>query len=211
VPPGAYSLVHAEAGSDAVLPVFIGRGESPIAMWDVRDQSHASRHLLRVPCEVNAVVIGGGPGSEAAHWPVTLRPVEVWNGRGCPEGRARRANRYGPSTVFFFDDNSYVEEGGFWVRGKAGSVVAVDPGGQAAVAQLRVRSGGSPVGVRLASASWIIDLSLGEWEERDVDVPTDKATRTAVVTITTDGGFVPATVDPASTDRRFLGCWISVP
>ena len=62
--------------------------------------------------------------------------------------------------------------------------------------------------VTLESGGWRQTLALKPGEERIVDVPAGAAGPGVLLRVATDAGFRPADVDPATTDRRLLGCWI---
>jgi hypothetical protein len=54
-------------------------------------------------------------------------------------------------------------------------------------------------------------MVLSPNEERWVDIPLDRRARAAIVRFRVDGGFRPSERDPASSDRRYLGCWVTFP
>ncbi len=210
VPAGTYRIDVSKAGQiRGPMSVWIGRAGSPIATWN--EPKAAGDWTLSLPCAVNAVVIDGMADYRDALSRLTLRPVGLPAVRDCPPVRASRAVRYASAVVFFFDDKSYAEDAGFWVRGKAVSVVAIDPDLPAAAARLRLRAGASALSVRLDSGAWNATVDLHGWEERDIAIPVDRQGGAAIVRVAPDNGFVPALTDLGSRDRRFLGCWISFP
>jgi hypothetical protein len=212
VPAGEYELDASSLGSaTTILSITIGRGERPVAVWPINPLTRTTTRILRLPCSVNAVVIDASETDREAVARLGLRPVRTWTGRGCPDSRAHRGLRYGAATVHFFDSSAYPEAPGFWVRGRAESTVAVVPDSPAALASLNLRGGAVPVRVRLVSGAWTVEISLEAGQQRDIAVPVDRTTGAALIRIKPDDGFVPAEVDAASRDRRFLGCWVSVP
>ena len=99
-----------------------------------------------------------------------------------------------------------MEPTGTWVRaGAFADFIAVpDPGARV---RLFVRNGGTANRVTIVGASWNEQLTLSAGEERLLDAPSD-AGRFVAVRVTSETGARPADVDPNSTDRRLLGCWI---
>jgi hypothetical protein len=63
--------------------------------------------------------------------------------------------------------------------------------------------------VTLVSGAWRQEMTLGPREERVIDVPADGSQR-AVLHVTSAAGARPVDMEPGSTDRRLLGCWIEV-
>jgi len=212
VPPGLYRLDQTGLQSaTTTLSVRIGRGDAPVETWPINPGTRTAERTLRLPCGVNAVVIDADAAGRTAARSLALQPIQVSSGRGCPEERAHRGERYGSATVLFFDTSAYPEKPGFWVRGMAETTVAVTPDRSGPAVTLGVQGGAAALRVRIASGAWTGGLTLQAGEQQWLDVPVDPDTGAALARISTDNGFVPSGVDPSSRDRRFLGCWVTVP
>jgi hypothetical protein len=137
---------------------------------------------------------------------VEITPVLVSRPGPSP---AQRGLRSGSAELFFLDDQAYVEENGFWVRGRgtARVVVAVEPG-QTDV-QLLVRNGAARNVVTLDAGSYQRQVDLSASEERLVSLPI--AGPGGVLTLRIDAafGFRPSNIS-TSNDRRYLGVWIEL-
>ena len=212
VPPGVYRLVDAGlASSTATLAVRIGRGESPVETWPIGPATRTVERTLRLPCAVNAVIMDAGAAARP--------PCHASRSSPCRSGLAMAARK--PRLIAVFDTAAPRSSSSTAARTprSAGSgcgarprqFVAVMPDGAAAAVTLEVRGGAAGLRVRLDSGSWRSDLALQANELQAVQVPLDRRTGTAFIKIRPDNGFVPSSVDPASKDRRFLGCWITVP
>jgi len=73
---------------------------------------------------------------------------------------------------------------------------------------LRLRAGPAPATVRISVDGYPERVALAAKETRDV--PLRSRHRVATVDLVTEGGFVPADLDPAVRDRRKLGVWAEV-
>ncbi len=111
--------------------------------------------------------------------------------------------------LFFLDLFTYVEPENSWVQGGRASEWLVAPG-DAETVRLTVRNGGVANRIQVTAGSSSETLELEAWEARDVLVPLGDDDRLVPVRLAPDTGFVPAEVDPGSTDRRMLGCTVSV-
>jgi hypothetical protein len=99
-----------------------------------------------------------------------------------------------------------MEPAGTWVRAGAFADFIIVPDPDARV-RLFIRNVGAVNRVRVDGSSWKEQLALSAGEERLLEVPGD-AGRFVSVRVTSETGARPADVDPNSTDRRLLGCWI---
>jgi hypothetical protein len=119
------------------------------------------------------------------------------------------------SVTAFFHDNVAGEPNGFWTRGHLrAQVTYTTSADSAATILVGVRCGPVANHVTLATPGWEERLAIEAGAERTVAIPTivepDLGVRLAALDISVQDGFVPAEVDRASTDRRFLGCWIEM-
>ena len=111
--------------------------------------------------------------------------------------------------LLFMDLNTFVEPDINWVQGARVSELLVSP---ADASRLRVviRNGGAANQIAVTVGDHAEQLDLGAWETREVAVPVPPGGGLIPISIHPEGGFVPADVDPGSTDRRLLGCQVSV-
>jgi len=115
--------------------------------------------------------------------------------------------RYGEALVWFLDNAAFAEPQGWWVQGRASSVVLLDTHGGATV-RLLIRNGGMANRVGLRVGAWTVSLNLAAGEERPIDIPV--AAGSARLAVTSEAGFRPSDVDSASRDARVLGVWVEL-
>jgi hypothetical protein len=210
LPAGRYAV---RARADHTLPapvrgtlaLQVGRIGPPLVEWRAELAAGMTwRHEIALPIDANFVGLrGSGPIIDAVTelWfePLALRDAHA---RG-PRLQVLAARRYGSLTAYFHDDNAWAEPAGFWTRGGSTTRVTVvaDAGeGEAvfrmhcgpAANQVTLRRGRQEEGFDIAPGA-VRHVALGGGEP----VP---------VTVSTTSGFVPADVEPDSTDLRTLGC-----
>ena len=117
--------------------------------------------------------------------------------------------------LYEMDENAFLPEQTkrFWVAGAARAEMILRTDRAIEKATLQLHSGvANHVTVSLGRAHAAIDLQPGGDGtivlEPGVGVEYAGGSRAYVFTVTTTNGFVPAEVDPKSTDRRFLGVFI---
>jgi hypothetical protein len=209
LPAGVYELRGRTIGAaTGRVRVKTDRVSGPIADWDVASLEANWVRQVSIPVAVSGLQIEVDPSARKAVRDVSIRAVSLQPANETPEGReARRAARYGPSTVFLLAGDAWVEPGGTWIAGRSNAEFAIATDPQAPL-QLLVRNGPIENSVTLASAAWREQLRLTAGEERLVNVPSGARARTTPLTIAAANGFRPADVDPGSEDRRLLGVWI---
>jgi hypothetical protein len=121
---------------------------------------------------------------------------------------ASRAARYGPLVIYAFTERVYLEEPGLWTTGGREDCVVILPDEPTARVVLLARNGARPNIVTLRTRGWNSRLSLAGWEEREVEIPLDRASGAVVLQVRTRNGFRPHDVDPGSRDTRYLGVWL---
>jgi hypothetical protein len=108
------------------------------------------------------------------------------------------------------DLNTFVEPETNWVQGAHVSELLVSLA-DAATMRVRVRNGGADNRIVVTVGEQTQTLMLAAWETSEVVVPVVAGGPALIpVSIAPDGGFVPAEVEPGSTDRRLLGCTVTV-
>ncbi|MEX2270524.1 MAG: hypothetical protein WD690_03585 [Vicinamibacterales bacterium] len=193
VPAGRYRITANQGGADA--DVLIGRGQ-PIASLD-----HGPIELA-LPVAVNALIVRGAADRE-----LVLEPAALWPARG--RQRALRALRYNAVTAYFVDDRIYAEEQAFWVGGArvATVVLQADPGIRAVPLEVTNGPVQNHVSVLGADQPFSRDLAPGETAIVSVTFDADGVAR---LQIDARSGFIPAQIDAASQDHRFLGVYIRI-
>ncbi len=209
VPAGQYRLrVHAP-GASGWLMVGIGRDQFSLQSGPL--SATPEPVTLTFPVDVRAIVVRGDEQARRAIRTLTIEPISIVPpDRRLTSEYARRAVRYGTSSVYFLDDRSFPEPEAFWIGGSRRSSVVLQPDNPAAPVALLVRNAPVENGVVMESGNWREDLHLAAGEERRVTLPIDQGRGAALVTVTTTSGFRPSVVDPKSRDNRFLGVWIRV-
>jgi hypothetical protein len=209
LPAGVYELRGRTIGpATGHVRIKTDRVSGPIADWDVASLEADWTRQVSIPVAVSGLQIEVDAAGRKAVRDVSIRAVSLQGVKETAEAReARRAARYGPSTVYLLAGDAWVEPGGTWIGGRSNAEFAIATDARAPL-QLLVRNGPIENSVTLASAAWQERLLLNAGEERLVNVPFDGRDRTTPLTVAAANGFRPADVDPGSEDRRLLGVWI---
>jgi hypothetical protein len=208
LPAGDYEAeVHASAAS--VLSLRVAREGPPLVSWPV--EAGVSRKPFHLDMDLNFVGFETADKESAgAFREVRIRPVSVTNAHQRPVWREVLGTlAAGPATLFLHDRTAWMEAGGFWTRGESTTLLTMASKGEAQL-PLRVHCGALRNTVRLSTIGWEADRTLAPGEHADIAVPSAPDTRTTLLRIDTAAGFVPASVEPGSRDRRFLGCRFEV-
>ncbi len=113
--------------------------------------------------------------------------------------------------IYYFDDNAYLREDlSFWTRGRAVADMLVKTVEPASRLELVLQAGPVPTTATVRRGWWSQRVTLSAGQIQTVDVPLDegfpyKGTRVWRISIASGDGFMPAFLDPASSDRRYLG------
>jgi hypothetical protein len=209
LPAGVYELRGRTTGTaTGRVRVKTDRVSGPIAEWDSSSLESNWMRQVSIPLAVSGLQIEVDPSARKVIRDVSIRAVSLQAAEDTPEAReARRAARYGPSTLFLLGGDAWVEPAGTWIGGRsiAEFAIATDP---QAPLQVLVRNGPVENSVTLASAAWREQLQLRAGEERLVQVPSDNRGRPTPLIVAAANGFRPADVNPGSEDWRLLGVWI---
>ena len=111
--------------------------------------------------------------------------------------------------LFFMDLRTFVEPELNWVQGAQVSELLVSPA-DAGLIRVVIRNGGAQNRVAVTVGDHAEQLELAAWETREVVLPVPAGGRLIPISVHPEGGFVPAEMEPGSTDVRLLGCQISV-
>ena len=218
LPAGEYRVQLARPGAavatDTTLALQVGRTGPPLERWDVTGPMWEHRFVL----PIDAVFVGFRAPSDLGKGDGELRitPVRVVDeGKRVTRPPIISAMRYGAVTAFFHDDIVFGEPSGYWTRGRGTAQVTLATNANSpATIDVVVRCGPVANHVTLTTPGWEESLALEPGAARPVAIPAiaqpDLGVRIAALDISVQNGFVPAEVEPPSTDRRFLGCWIDM-
>ncbi|MDP1569206.1 MAG: hypothetical protein Q8L86_04310 [Vicinamibacterales bacterium] len=216
LPAGRYQIAvrwndTLEAAAPVTLDLQVGRSGPEWRSWTVRPIAGAEwTEAITLP--VNALLVGfrGTPELEAVVRSIAIRPLAVVDESArVPTPDVMGAATYGDIEVFFHDGITNGEPHGFWAFGSRTTEVTIALPAPGLGLHLRVHSGETSNRVTLTVAGWSRTLDLVAGEAQELEIP---ASEQAVLpmTITTEGGFVPAEVNPASQDHRHLGAWFEI-
>jgi hypothetical protein len=214
-----YSIPAIPAGDYEVRPtmtaangwVMIGIGRDQFAIQTTPLAEIPSGTIVRFPVDVRALILRGDEAARRSISRLEVKPLRlVLPEERITGGYARHAVRYGNTTTYFMDEESYPEPQAFWVRGETTSEVVIQPDTPHPAEVVLLRNGASENTVLISSGRWREEMRLGPGEERTLQVPLDLARGATAVRIRTSAGFTPSAVDPTSRDNRYLGVWVKV-
>jgi len=209
LPAGRYELCLDGRGRtiQGEIGLQVGRVGPPLRTWTI---APAARWTTTLDLPANARFVGFRASPELTGAAPELRLIP----RAVADLRTRKTDpevlqsrQYGDAAVFFYDERVAPEPAGFWTRGDSSSrfAVALAPDRPTA---LRLRAGPTPATVQTTVDGDVQRVTLAAGATRDVTLRSRHTV--ASVEIVTEGGFVPAEVDPATRDRRRLGVWVEV-
>jgi hypothetical protein len=206
VPAGEYHLRAGLRNTGGRLTIGIGPDPRPID-GGVAD----STMTLRLPVDVRALVIRGDDEARRNVRGLVIEPVSLVH----PVDRltdelAVAVSKYGETTVFFLDRNSFPEPDSFWVGGGLDSSIVLAPQTPRPAVALLLRNAPVENRVVIQSGGWRQELPLQPGEERRIGVPIDVRRGSSLIRVSVSSGFRPSEIDATSTDQRFLGVWIKV-
>jgi hypothetical protein len=210
VPAGRYLVTTHRRGGDGWMMAGIGVDQfslvtQPASQFDAGVE-------VRFPVDVRTLVVRADEEARQQVDAVEVHPLKVLRGsEKLTSAVARRAVRYGASTVFFLDDRAFVEPFAFWVGGARETSIVIAPDRPGSAQPLLLRNAPVQNTIALVSGEWHVQLTLAPGEERRVDVPLDPSRGAALVRIKSTAGFRPSEADPTSRDTRFLGVYVKAP
>lgn len=208
VPAGDYQVeVSGATTRDTVVAATIGRSPVPLTTVVVPAGPVTPARVVPVslPAGASALVLEADSPEGAAGLQVVLRPTGP---SGASQMLARRSAPDGDATIFFVDDEVFVEPTGFWVRGSRTATV-VWSGGPAFAGRtrtIRLQNGGAPNEVTVRMGGWQQTVTLEPWQESLVSVPAADARGAWYLQIASASGFRPS--DVSGSDGRYLGVWV---
>jgi len=212
LPAGTYDLVVGNpAAAEGMATLVIGRNARPVESWNLGTDLRDGALRFHLPVDVGSIVIKGDDGAVRHGGAMSLRAIDLLpRAQRLTGDYARRVEPYGPALVYFFDDEVFAEQPGFWVRGGAAArfaTMSVQPG---AAVQLFIRNAAVDNRVRVSIDGRTEELELKPREERPLPIPAVAGRRASLITVDSDSGFRPSQVEPGSTDNRYLGVWIEL-
>jgi len=193
--------------------VQVGRLGGAMVTWPV-SATPGAEWSSTFTLDVDAGFVGfrASPDLEMLLDRIDVQPLKVVDARQRPaHGAVLAAAQYGDVAVYFHEDRTYLEPGGFWTRGVSRATLsAALPEIAASVLALRLRSGGGPLPVRLETPAWSTRIVVGSDAATAVSVPVRTGERVVSLAITAEAAFVPAEHGGPPGDRRTLGCWVEV-
>ena len=184
------------------IEIGVGRQFAPV--WEIADGGSA---IVSFPVNVSELLIRGYEPNEGVA--LRARSIVPTNSRVTNEV-ARRARRYRQTRVFFTDGGAYPEADAFWVRAATSAGVVIQPDELVAAITFHIRNAPVENTLAIESGRWRDELKLAPNEERQLSVPSSRASPATLVRLSTTSGFRPSDVDPSNRDRRYLGVWVKV-
>jgi hypothetical protein len=192
----------------------VGRLGPPQQAWPLAEPPGASwSHDFELALDTNFVGLRGEGALEASLARIVVTPLEIVD----VHDRIRRPPVTATALLadlpaYFHDAHANLEASGFWVRGHTTAEVTFGVHPESRPRGIRLQMHGGPVTtrVRIATPVWSTAVQLTPGEHTSVDVPALDTQRLLPVSITPEGGFVPAAHGGAAGDRRLLGCWVEV-
>jgi hypothetical protein len=209
LPAGRYELCLDGRGHtiQGEIGLQVGRVGPPLRTWTIAPATRWTT-TLELPANARFVGFRASPELTGTAPELTLIPRAVADLRTRKtDPDVLQSRQYGDAAVFFYDERVAPETGGFWTRGDSSSRLAVALAPDRPTA-LRLRAGPAPVTVQTTVDGDVQRVTLDAKATRDVTLRSRHTV--ASVEIVTQGGFVPADVDPTTRDRRRLGVWVEV-
>jgi hypothetical protein len=163
-----------------------------------------------LPLDASFVGMRGSPELERTIGRIAFVPLAVVDaGRRPRTGTVLGASQFGRIAVFYYDGNAFPEETGFWVWGGRTTRVTIERAETGTPLTLRVHSGMIVNKLRVSTVGWSQEVTLQPYLRDDIELPTGDR-RLVTLDLRASSAFVPAQLDPKSTDDRALGVWVEI-
>ena len=216
LPAGTYDIAvqFGDRTPDHPLPLSlqIGRNGPPLQTWTMQPQPRERwQTALWLPVDANFVGLRGPVDFERAIASITITPTAVVDAGARPlVPVVLAAANYPAASIYFHDEQLYPEAEGFWtIGGRSSRVTVAARPGQTTPIVVRMHPGAKANTVTISTFGWQRYYELVPGQAVEVELP-QFASGVVPLTITAESGFYPRDIDPASTDRRFLGAWVEV-
>jgi hypothetical protein len=214
VPAGLYQAQALLSGpAEGTLTLRVGA--TPIAMWSASlsdARSHAVGPPIRLPVDVDSIVVEGDELARRRVIAVELQAVSVPASRVLPQQAmlrtTRRAVPYGSVQAYFLDDLAYPEPSGFWIAGGRRTDIMLADYGQGRDFVLRNAPVDNTVTIEIGGQRR--EIALRPNEETTIHLPGSPAGPDAWLRLHSRMGVRPSQLDPSSGDMRYLSCWVQI-
>ncbi|MDO8677994.1 MAG: hypothetical protein Q7R30_05445 [Acidobacteriota bacterium] len=194
------------------LALQIGRVGGPIQTWTLQPRAGEKwRTSIWLPVDAGFVGFRGPLEMERAIAAIAITPAAIVDAGARPKvPPVMSAGVYHGVDVFFHSEQMYPEPDGFWtIGGRSAGVTVAAPPGRTAPVLLRIHCGAKANNVTISTYGWQQHYTLEPGKAVDVELPM-AAGGVIPLTISSESGFSPKAIDPASSDPRFLGIWVEV-
>ena len=216
LPAGTYDIAvqfnDRPPSQPAALSLQIGRNGPPLQTWTMQPQPRERWQTeLWLAADASFVGLRGPADLERAIESITITPRTVVDAGARPLVPTVLAAANYPGAMFYFHtEQLYPEPEGFWtIGGDRSQFTVATPPGQTAPVVLRIHPGAKANTLTITTFGWEQTHDLVPGQAVEVELP-QLGSGVVPLTITTETGFHPRDIDPASTDRRFLGAWVEV-
>ena len=216
LPPGRYDLLvwfTDQQVDDGHIFVSYDRNGGVIARAHGRAMNPAVVPF-ELPVGLQALRVGATSAEQAKMVSrVAVAPRRLVPQRARPDvGRIRSVRPVGErlgAYLFFMDLNTFVESDINWVQGAHVSELLVSPA-DASRMRVVIRNGAADNRIDVTVGAHTERLALAAWETRELSLPVPPGGELIPISVHPEGGYVPAEVEPGSTDTRLLGCQVTV-
>lgn len=196
---------------DGSLSLLVDYSGLSTRQWDVSMGSPGVwGRTFDLLTDVSVVGFRASPEIERAAPMLRIVPQAIVDVQGRVQpSEVTSAARLGGTTVYFHDSRVHAEGEGFWTPGSS-TIMVTMAAPRAEAMTVDLRAGPIRTAAELSVHGWRERVLIEPNGERRVTLPASTAGVLRLF-IETSTGFVPATLDPASSDRRSLGIWVAIP
>jgi hypothetical protein len=214
LPAGRYRVEVEWGGhrNGETLGLQIGRAGDAWRTWPVEPrEGERWTTEFSAPLDLSFVGLRGSADLERTVRRFSIVPLSVRDAAQRPRlGTVIAASRSNGASIFYFDNDAFPEEAGFWVRGGGRRArIAIERATTEGPLTLRIHSGLITNRLRLSTFGWNQTVTLQPKLPDQVEIPAGSR-GLHVLELSADQAFVPAELDQASRDVRPLGVWVEI-
>jgi hypothetical protein len=217
LPAGEYELDikgSDQAGTrpDSSLGLQIGREGRPLETWSLSlAPGSVSQRRFRVPLDAEFVGFRASRPTERTIAQLRLRALTIEDqDRRFESPVVRSSADFGVARAFFHDGDSFPEEDGLWVKGRATARLTIlKPSESQTSLPLAIHGGGRENIAILETPGWSQRIELAPDITSKIAIPSMAGERFVSLSVTSVNGFIPAEEERGSKDRRLLGVWVA--